>query len=80
MNIEQALIAALGLLCAALSYWAVRLESNVTAVAAKLHGFEIHVAEQYVHKDDCRLTHSDMHSTLSKIEDKLDRLIERKLP
>ncbi len=79
MSLDEIILALLGMVVSLLAYWAVRLESRVDAVMLDVDVMYKTSAETYVRKDDCRQTHTDVRERLAKIEEKIDRLIERKL-
>jgi hypothetical protein len=77
MSTEQVIIGLLTVLVAGLGYWAVRLESRVDELKRDMATMAVLQAENYVRRDDCRQTHNEVRDGLSRIDAKLDRIIEK---
>lgn len=68
----------LGVLLAVLGYWAWRLDARVDELEAADAALREKLPETYARRDDVALSRSEVREELIKINEKLDRLIERR--
>jgi len=67
----------LGALVAVVGYWAWRLDARVDEMEGDIAALREKLPETYARRDDMALSRAELREELIKINEKLDRLIEK---
>lgn len=77
MNLQEFFNITLPLVFVAIGWFLKELWSAVQSLKIEVHDIRTHLAENYMHKDDFSNRWEDILSSVHRLENKIDRLIEK---
>ena len=77
MDIQTLINTVLPLICVAIGWFCKELWTAVQELKSDVHELRSHLAENYVHKSDFADRWEDILSSVHRLENKIDRLIEK---
>ncbi len=75
LTIESIIIGLLGIVCALLSYWAIRLENRIATLESALIELREGIPKEYLTKNDCRERTRDIFDALRAMNTKTDNIV-----
>jgi len=77
MNLQEFFNITLPLVFVAIGWFLKELWSAVQSLKIEVHDIRTHLAENYMHKDDFSDRWEEILSSVHRLENKIDRLIEK---